>query len=164
MASGDTIPGQVRLVLEDAQGNRNIVLGAIPQNRVDYFNNDTQPDERLYINATEADSVTAPAGSQKKKARDAVFEAGEKLIVQHKSNSDNGRSIDHDAGGQEIEGVEFDLNRQNAFTRTLTVSDQELSGTTAESASEFVDMYRFTVPDRTRFFVAGSFESVAVEN
>lgn len=163
MATGDTIPGQVRILLEDAQGNRNIVLGAIPQGRIDYFNSDVSPDEKLFINATLSNSVTAPAGSQKKTAPDAVFEAGERLIVQHKSNSDNSRSHDADADGFEIEGVEYDLNRDNAFTRTLTAADQELSGTISESDSEFVDIFRFTVGDRTRFFAAGSLEAVGVE-
>jgi len=164
MASGDTIAGQVRVVLEDTQGNRNVVVGAQKQSSVDYFNNDVSPDEQLYINTTLANSVTAPAGAQKRTAPAARFQSGEKLIVQHKSNQDNGRSHDHDADGFEIEGAEQDLNRGNVFTRTLSAADQELSGTTAESASTFVDIFQFTVPDRTEYVIAGSFEAVGVEN
>lgn len=164
MASGDTIAGQVRVVLEDAQGNRNVVFGSVPQSRVDYFNSSPQPDEKLYVNTMRSPLTSAPAGAQTRSAPDAVFESGEKLIVQHKSNSDNSRSHDLDKDAFEIEGAELDLNRENSFARTLTVADQEQSGTQSESASAFVDIFTFTVPDRTRFFMAGLFGAVGVEN
>jgi hypothetical protein len=163
MGSGDTIDGQIRVVLEDTQGNRTIVVGSLPQDKVDYTNDTKSPDERQYINTGRSSRVTAPDGAQKRDAPNAVFEAGERLIIQHKSSSDSGRSIDHDFDSFGLEGVSFDLNRNNGFTETLTVADQELTSDISESDEQFVDIYQFTVPDRQRYFLAGQLEAVGIE-
>ena len=164
MASGDTIDGSVRVVLEDTQGNRNIVLGSLPQNKLDLVNQTLDPNERLYVNTSLTGRTSAPAGAQTRTAQNAVFEPGEKLIVQHQSTSASGRSHDLDADAYGLEGVVVDLNRGNDFSETLTVSDSDLSGTVAESDSEFVDIYQFTVPDRQRYLMAGQQEAVGIEN
>jgi len=164
MATGDTIGGSVRVVLEDTQGNRNVVLGSLPQDKVDYFNNDVNQDAKQYVNTMRSNKVTAPAGAQKRSAPDAVFEAGEKIIIQHQSSNDSGRDIDHTTDSYNLEGVTEDLNRGNSFGETLTQSNQQLTGTSSESATGFVDIFSHTIPDRQRFFLAGEYEAVAVEN
>lgn len=164
MASGDTISGSVRIVLEDTQGNRNVVLGSLPQGKLDYTNQTVSPDEKTYVNTGRSARVTAPAGAQTRNAPDAVFESGERLIIQHKSNADNNLDIDLTFDAFDIEGVSKDLNRDNAFIEVLAQAQQELSGTVAQDDSEFVDIYQYTVPDRTRFFLAGSLEAIAIEN
>lgn len=164
MATGDTISGQVRFVLVDTQGNRNIVFGSIPQSQVDYTNRDPNADERTYVNTRRAAKVAAPAGAKTRSAPNAVFEAGEKLIVQHKASAEVSNDVDLDADSFSLEGVSVDLNRDNSFIQVLDQSDQELSGSVAEDDSEFVDIYQFTVPDRTRYLLAGEQEAVAIEN
>lgn len=164
MASGDTIDGQIRIVLEDTQGNRNIVLGTIPANKLDLVNQTLDPNERLYVNTSLTGRTSAPAGAQTRTAQNAVFEPGEKLIVQHQSASASGRSHDLDFDATALEGVTVDLNRGNDFSETLTVSDSSLTGTVSESASNFVDIFEFTVPDRQRFLLAGQQEAAGIEN
>lgn len=163
MAAGDTIGGEIRIVLEDTQGNRNVVMGSLPQSKVDYTNQDTSPDERQYINTARTSKVTAPSGAQRRSAPDAYFEAGERMIIQHKSSNDQSRNIDHTADAFDIEGVFVDKNRNNSYSGSLSQSDQELTGTTSENDEGFEDIYQYTVPDRTRFNVAGAFEAVAIE-
>lgn len=164
MATGDTIGGAVQVVREDTQGNRTIVMGSVPQDKVDYFNNSVSAEEKLYVNTGRSDRVGKPAGAESHDAPDAVFESGEKLIVQHQASSTVTNDIDLDADSFTISGVSVDKNRGNAFTQTLTQADQELSGTAAEDDTGWVDMYEFTVGDRRRFHMAGEFEAVAVES
>jgi hypothetical protein len=164
MASGDTIPGRVRVILLDNQGNRNRVFGPLPQSKVDYFNQEFSPDEKQYVNTNKSSFVTAPAGSQKRSAPNAVFMSGERLIVQHTSSNDSNRDINLDVDAFEIEGVEVDLTRGKAAPTTIGQASQELSGSVAEDDSDWVDIYRYTVPDQTRFNMAGLFEAVGVEN
>jgi hypothetical protein len=164
MATGDTVTGAVRVVLEDTQGNQNVVLGSLPQSKVDYTNNDVSPDEKTYVNTMMSSRVTAPAGAQTRRAPDAVFEAGEKLIVQHQSADDSdSQSIDLDADSFDIEGVAVDLNRDNAFIEVKAAADSNLSGTVAEDEDDWVNIYQTEIPDRTRFFMAGAFEAVALQ-
>lgn len=164
MATGDTIDGSIRVVLEDTQGNRNIVLGSLPSNKLDLANQTLDPNERLYVNTSLTGRTSAPAGAQTRTAQNAVFEPGEKLIVQHKASATVTNDIDLEADTFGLEGVTVDLNRDNDFSETLTASDQELSGSAAESDTEYVDFYQFTVPDRQRFLLAGQQEAAAVEN
>lgn len=164
MATDDTISGSVRIILEDTQGNRNVVFGSVPQAQLDYTNNDVSPDEKTYVNTRRSSKVAAPSGSKTRSAPNAVFEAGEKLIVQHKASATVSNDIDLDADTFSLEGITVDLNRDNSFIEVLDQSDQELSGSVAEDDSEFVDFYQFTVPDRSRYLLAGEQEAVAIEN
>jgi len=163
MAAGDTIDGQIRIVLEDTQGNRNIVLGSLPQNKLDLVNQTLDPNERTYVNTSLTMRTSAPAGAQTRTAENAVFEPGESLIVQHKSTTASARSHDVDFDAYGIEGVTVDLNRGNDFSETLTASDQEIASNVSESDTEFVDIFKFTVPDRQRFLLAGQLEAVGIE-
>jgi hypothetical protein len=164
MATDDTISGQVRYVLEDTQGNRNIVFGSVPQAQLDYTNRSPNADEKTYVNTRRSSKVAAPAGAKTRSAPNAVVEAGEKLIVQHKASASVTNDINLDRDSFSLEGVTVDLNRDNSFIDVLDQSDQELSGSVGESTSEFVDMYQYTVPDRQRFLLAGEQEAAATEN
>lgn len=164
MATGDTVTGAVRVVLVDTQGNRNVVLGSLPQSKVDYTNNDVSPDEKTYVNTMMSSRVTAPGGAQTRRAPDAVFEAGEKLVVQHQSSDDSdSQSINLDADSFDIEGVAVDLNRDNGYIEVKANADNELSGTVTEDEDEWVDIFKTTIDDRTRYFMAGAFEAVAIQ-
>jgi len=46
----------------------------------------------------------------------------------------------------------------------LRTTDNELSGTASESTSEWVTFFEFTIPDRTRLFLAGRLMAAAIEN
>jgi len=164
MANGDTIGGNVRVMLLDNQGNLNRVFGPLPQGKIDYTNQTTSPEERQYVNTGRSSFVTAPSGAQKRDAPNAFFESGEQLLIQHQSSSGSGRSIDHTSDSFEIEGVEVDKTRGNSAPTALTQANQELTGTTAEDDSDWVTMYQYTIPDQTRFLMAGVFEAVAIEN
>jgi hypothetical protein len=163
MATGDTIGGSIRVIHEDTQGNRNIVLGDVPQDQVDYVNQSPQPDERFYVNTGRTARVNKPAGARSHDAPGMVFNSGEKLIVQHSASATVSGDIDLDADAFSISGISKDRNTGNAYTNTLTQADTELSGTTAES-TEWVDMFEYTVPDRRTFLVAGEFGAAAIES
>ena len=164
MATGDTIAGSVQVVLEDTQGNQNIVFGAIPQAQVDYTNNTVSPDEKTYVNTRRSSKIAAPAGAKRRSAPNAVFESGEKLLIQHKASATVANDIDHDFDGFLIEGVTVDLNRDNPFIDPKTVADQELTADPSENADEFETFYETTIGDRERFLMAGEIEAVAAEN
>jgi len=164
MGTGDTISGSVRILLVDTQGNRNVVFGSLPQDKLDDTNNDLNPDQKVYVNTGRSGRVTAPAGAQTRSAPDAVFEAGEQIVIQHQASATVTNDIDLTADSFDIETVSKDLNRDNAFINVLGQNDQELSGSVAEDDAEFVDMYQYTVPDRTRVFIAGAIAAAAIEN
>lgn len=163
MGTGDTISGQVRVVRETTQEARIPVLKDVRQDRVDYFNNDVDTDNELFINA-EHPLVGAPANAETRRAPGAEFMSGETLVVQHKANSSVTNDIDHTSDSFAIGVVERDTNTGEERRRDLTQADQELTGSTDEDTSNWVDMYQFTIPDETRMALGGSFEAVAVEN
>lgn len=163
MATGDQIPGQIRIVRKTTQGTERPVLKDVNQDRVDYsVDNDIDAVNKLYLNAHLPD-VGAPGMAETRRAGSAEFFPGEVIKVQHKSNSDNSRSIDHDYDAFDIGVVEQDTNTGERRTTALTVADQELSSDQSESDSDFVTFFEFTVPDRTQLALGGSIEAVAVE-
>lgn len=163
MATGDTIKGSIQVVLEDRQGNQNVVFGSVPQAQVDYTNEDPNPDEKTYINTRRSSKIAAPAGAKTRSAPNAVFEAGEKILIQHKASASVTGDIDHDADAFLLEGVTVDLNRNNSFVDPKTVADQRLEADVTESTDGYVTFYEAKVDDRERFLLAGEFEAVAIE-
>lgn len=157
MATGDTIPGKVRLVREDTEGNRTVVAGPYSTSVTDYDNQSFNPEEFLYVNTPISGRMDAPASSRETVATDTVFKSGEKYIVQHKSNADNSRSIDHDYDGFALDIMKRDLNRDTISPDELTVADQELSSDVSESASDYVTIFQETVPDRREYRHVGRF-------
>lgn len=163
MASGDQIPGQIRVVRVTTQGTEIPVLKDINQDRVDY-NTDNTVDavNKLFINA-HLPEVGAPGQAETRRTDMAEFFPGETFKVQHQSNSDNSRSIDVDSLEVDMGIVEKDTNTGERRTSALTQADQETTSDPAESATSFVDFYTFTVPDRTQIALGGSFACVATE-
>jgi hypothetical protein len=164
MATDDTISGQIRVVLEDTQGNRNVVFGSVPQEQTDYTNNTVSPDEKTYVNTRRSSKVAAPSGAKTRSAPNAVFESGEKLIIQHKASATVTNDINLDADTFSVEGITVDLNRDNSFIDVLDQSDTNKSGSVGEDDSNFVDFFEYTVGDRERFLMAGELEAVAIES
>lgn len=163
MATGDQIPGQIRVVRKTTQGTEKPVLKNINQDRVDYsVANDVDAVNKLYLNAHLPD-VGAPGQAETRQAGMAEFFPGEKVKIMHQSNTDNARSIDVDASEFDVGIVEQDVNTGERQTSSLTVSNQKLSSDPAEDDGDFVTFFEFTVPDRTQIALGGSFEAVAVE-
>jgi len=163
MGAGDTIAGKVRVVREDAEGNVSRVIGPFPTDRVDYTNNDISSAEKLYVNVGNSARVGAPANAETKGAPDARWYAGEVIRVQHQS-SNLQEAVDRNFDGTNIEILEQDKNRGSISPETLTVDDQELSSNPTSSTSDWVTFFESTVPDRTEWRIAGSFEAIAAEN
>lgn len=165
MGTGDGIPGNVRVVREDTEGNVVRVFGPTSNSRLDAKNNNTTAEEKLYLNTGRSARKGKPAGAENQEVPDAVWESGEKLYVQHKANSTVSNDIDHDnADAFEIGAVSLDLNRGNFFPQQLTAADTELSSDPSESDTEYVTFFEYTVPDRTRLYLAGVFMAAAIEN
>lgn len=164
MATGDQIPGQIRVNRVTTQGTEIPVLKDLNQDRVDYsVANSTASVNKLFINA-HLPQVGAPGDAETRRTDMAEFFPGETFRVKHTSNTDNSRSIQVDnADIADIGIVEQDVNTGERRTSSLTNADQELTSTPSESASSFVTFYEFTVPDRTQIALAGSFEAVAIE-
>lgn len=164
MGAGDTIPGQVRVRGEFTDGSEPRLLGPFNQDRVDYHNNTVSPDEKLYVNTAISSRVSKPAGAESVTEPRLTFSAGETFKVEHKSASLE-EAIDYDdADLVEIDVMIKDLNRGVWFPRTLTVQDTGLSANPTSSNSSWVEIFTFTVPDRQRMNVVGTFGIIAPEN
>lgn len=164
MATGDTHSGQVRIVREDTEGNRVVVAGPFSQDRIDYFNNSVNSEDKLYLNASLTSRVGKPLQAEERRAPGANFQSGERVIIQHKANTTVTNDIDVSVNAFDVDILRQDKNRGRIYPDSLTQADQELSTDPAESTTDFVDFYRETVPDRTEFRIAGSVEAVAIEN
>lgn len=163
MATGDTIPGVVKAVREINNGDTERTLGPISANDMDTKDN---AEERLYVNTNRTRLATKPSGVQGK-TRDAPkmeYGPGEKIAFEHRASSTVANDIDLDANEFFIDVVERDLNRGVSNPEQLTQADQELSGTVSESTSDYVRFFEYTVPDRTKIFVAGGVSVAAVES
>ena len=151
MAIGDTIAGVIRIVKEEGGGHRPLVLGATPTSYVD-------KDETYFTHINPDPELSIARGDHKKVCKGAVFESGEIMDIQHKSSSDEVAG-DHDADEFFIEVIEVDLNHpKRPVPRTLTVQDNELTADPTTSTTEWVSIFKFTVPDRRRIALAGMFK------
>jgi len=159
MAAGDTINGQIRLEKEKPSGSRLIPFGPVSANLVDQ-RNDVK--NQLYVNPPKAFNSPPPGAGNRAMAPGLVFQPGEVIRVQHKS-ANLEEAADYDADEFELSVVELDLNTGERVPRTLTVADTEISANPTTSTSEFVDIYQATVPDRRRWYIAGSLNVAAVE-
>lgn len=164
MATGDTHGGQVRVMREDTEGNRVLVAGPFRQSRIDYFNNDVDSVEELYLNTAMSARVAKPANAESRQAPNATFYAGEQMLVQHQADATVTNDIDVSASAFGISVLKEDKNRGTKTNPTLTVADNEESSDPSEATDSWVTFFSYTVPDRTEVRLAGSFEAVAVEN
>lgn len=166
MGTGDGMPGNVRVVREDTEGNIVRVFGPEANQRLDTKNENTTAEEKLYLNTSISSSKGKPAGAEEQVVPNAIWESGEVLKIQHKANSSFGSSkIDYDQEDAfEIGAVSVDLNRGNKFPEKLTSADTELSADVDESTSDYVTFFKYTVPDRQRLYLAGVLGAAAVEN
>lgn len=156
-------PGKVRVVREDAEGNVVRILGPHQVDRIDYTNNDASQQEHLYYNVSISDRVGAPANAETKTAPNASWMPGEVLRIQHQANSGT-PTLDYDFDGVNVEILEQDQNRGSIAPETLTVDDQELSSNPTSGTDGWTTFYEATVPNRTQWRIAGSFEAVAEAN
>lgn len=162
MAAGATISGQLRMVRLDAQGNRVKVAGNFSSGEIDHKDDSSKA---LYLNTNQGkvgQLIDKPLNSPAKAFPDAVFYAGETLIIEHLSASLE-EAIDYDADEIFIDIVDKDTNRNMSITRTLTVADTELTANPNSSKSAWVETYKVTVPDRHMWLVAGQFNVAATE-
>jgi hypothetical protein len=164
MTTGDTIPGKVRLVRVDTEGNREVVAGPYSTNETDDTNQTFTPEDYIYINTQLTDRKSAPLQAREEKAPRAEFQSGEQYVVEFQANSTVGNNVDHDFDGFSFDILRRDRNRGRIYPDTLTVSDQELSSDVTESATEYKAIFRETVPDRTEYRHAGRFAVAPVEN
>lgn len=164
MAAGDTIAGSIRVVREDTEGNRNVVLGPVSQSSVDGKNGGLGVEEKLYVNTMRSDRVQAPLQAKEIAADAARFFPGESFFVQHLSASLEEASDSDAADAFEIHTLKQDKNTGRVFPTVLTEADNEITGNPATSTSEWVDIYQETVPDRQEFRLVGEFLAGAYEN
>jgi hypothetical protein len=165
MATGDSIDGAIRVVRQDAEGNILRVFGPIGQDRVDYFNNDLDAEEKLYLNTALSDRRSKPSGAESMQVPDMQWGPAEVLRVQHMADATVANDIDRDlSGAYEIDAVVTDLNRNVAFPETLRTPDNELESDPAEAKDSWVTFFEYTVGDRRRLNLAGRFGAAAVEN
>jgi hypothetical protein len=162
MASGDTIPGSIRVQRVDTEGNNVNIFNSFDQSRVDGTKT-TDASDLLYLNTKYSDRYSKPSGAESRSNADAEFAAGEELLILHRSAGSTA-SIDVDeASAFTVNVVQEDLNRGRFFTPTLTAPDNEVTSNPSADPDEFVQVYKFTVPDRQRLLLAGSFEATATE-
>jgi len=157
MAAGDTIAGSIRVVKEKTLGDRVVVAGRFGASEVDHKDD---PENSLYINPNPA--VRLPIGARAVKAPLAVFNPGEILEIQHLSSSLQ-EPADYDADEFFIGIIEEDLNTGELRERQLTVADTELTANPTTSTTSWVTIFKYTVPDRRRIYLAGAFNVAAVE-
>jgi len=157
MAVGDTIAGQIRVVKETAQGHRDIVCGPYGASEVDHK---ADPENSKYINPNPKSRL--PIGASSDRAKRAVFEAGEVLDIQHKASA-LAEAATYNADEFFIGCIQEDLNRNDPRPRQLTAPDTTLAADPTTSITVWTSIFKFTVPDRTRLYLAGAFNVAAVE-
>lgn len=165
MATGDTIPGGIRVMRVTAEGSTERIFGPEPQDRVDYVNGSSSAEEKLYINTAISDRMKKPSGAESKTVPDAQWGPGETILIQHRADSTVANDIDVDlAGAFAISGVETDMNRNTKYPNTLRSGDNSVSNDVAEATDDWVTFFKYTVGDRKKFNMAGPFGVSAVEN
>jgi len=157
MAAGATISGQVRVIRESTLGKRVPVAGNFGSFEVDHK---ADPENSLYINPNPKGRL--PLGAREVKAPGAIFEAGEVLELQHLSAA-LAEAADFDADEIFIGGIEEDLNTGDLRARTLTAVDTGLAADPTTSTTVWTTFFKYTVPDRRRFYLAGAFNVACVE-
>jgi len=150
MAAGDTISGQLRVMRQLANGELQIVLGAM--SHLDYDWKAT-PANAMQVNVPRQ---RAPVGAVIVYTKDdGIFKAGEKIVVQHLSAS-LAEAADVDGDDEWFIGVlEEDLNRGGINPKTLTLQDQEIAVDPTTSITVWTNVFEYTVPDRTDISLFG---------
>lgn len=156
MAAGDTIAGSIRIVRELTLGSRVVVAGNFGASEVDHK---ADPENTLYINPNPR--VRLPLGSRAVLAPRAIFEAGEVLDIQHLSST---LEVAGNYAADEffIGGVEEDLNTRMMRERQLSAPDSTLDANPTTSTTVWMSIFKYTVPDRRRFYLAGAFNVAIV--
>lgn len=164
MATNDTIPGKIRLVRVDTEGNKEVVAGPFGSSELDDVNQTFNPEDYLYLNTILSGRKSAPGNARELAAPDAQYESGEELHVEFVANATVSNDVDHDFDAFTIEVLRRDKNRGRIYPDTLTVADQELSSDPTESTSDYVTIFKETVPDRQEYRVVGRVAAAAIEN
>lgn len=163
MATGDTIPGAVKLFREENDGSLVPLTGDIPVSRIDSYNNSRTPEEEFYINASLTDFISIPGGASEQVIADAQYLVGETIVVKLKASSNPANDLDVDAESITIETVREEKARGRKQPDTLGGSDNEVSTNPDTPVGEYTEYFRFTVPDETEIRIAGEFAPVPVE-
>ena len=150
MAAGATISGQLRVMRELANGELEIVIGAM--SHLDYDWKATPQ----YAPMVNVPPNRVPSGTMLINTRgDGAFKAGEKIVVQHLSAS-LAEAADVDGDDEWFIGIiEKDLNRGGINPKTLTLQDQELAADPTTSTTVWTNVFEYTVPDRTEIALYG---------
>lgn len=164
MTTGDTIPGKVRFIRVDTEGNRSVVAGPYSTSELDDVNQTFVPEDYIYLNTMMSRRKSAPAHAREEAAPGAQFLSGERIELEFKANATVGNDVDHDADTIGLDILREDKNRGRVYPDQLTVADQELSSDVTESASEWNTVFRETVPDRTEYRLVGKQGYAPVEN
>ena len=138
-------------------GHRRVVAGGYPSAQVDHL---TDLENSIYINPSKGMQV--PMGMMPKRARQGIFNAGEHFCLEHKSAS-LAEAATVTLSEIQIDVIEQDLNTKDVIEKTLTIADTTLSGDVTSSVSAWVEFFRYTVPDRTRIALKGSFNATLLE-
>jgi len=156
VAAGDTISGNLRFARQKANGSVEVVAGPFSSWEMDHKGD---PSNSPWFNVPRD---YAPQGANLKYAKDAVWKSGEIILVQHKSAS-LAEAADYDADEVFIGVLQEDLNRDERIPRTLTVADTELTSDPTTSTSDWVTVFKYTVPDRTKIALFGMSNVAVVE-
>lgn len=164
MATGDTIPGKVRFVRVDTEGNRNIVAGPYSTSELDDENQALNPEDYIYLNTSQSSRKSAPLQAREESAPGAQFMSGERVELEFKANATVANDVDYDADTIGLDILRMDKNRGRIYPDQLTVADQELSADVTESATEWNTVFKETVPDRTEYRLVGKQAYAPIEN
>jgi len=157
MGAGDTIAGQIRVVRQTGIGHRRVVAGSFPSAQVDHL---ADLENSIYINPPKGGQL--PMGMMPKRAPKAIFHAGEKLHLEHLSSSlEEAATVT--LSEIQIDVIQQDLNTKDVIEKTLTVVDTDLSGDVTSSTTVWTTFFTYTVPDRTKIALSGSFNATLLE-
>lgn len=157
MGAGDTQPGAIRVVRVTGIGKRLPVAGAFPSALLDHL---TDTENGIYINPRKG--ATLPLGMLPKAAPNAQFSAGEVMEVQIKTSAAGEAAVTTNSEIQ-IDVVQEDLNTKDIISKTLMVTDTDLTGDVTTSTTAWTTFFAYTVPDRTRITLMGSFNATCLE-
>jgi len=148
MAAGATIAGSVRFVRVMVNGTREVVAGPFSSGEMDHK---ADPAYSVHFNEP---ANRVPSGTNLKMAKDAEWDAGEILAVEHLAAA-LAEAADYDLDEISIGILKEDKNRNKIIPSTLTVADTTLAADPTTSTTVWTTFFSYTVPDRVKIALHG---------
>lgn len=154
MATGDTVPGKIRIMKKTVGGSLVPVVRGI-----DYDLADKDTTGTLYINPSRNRNLSE---NEEAKYTNVEFHEDEKILIQHLSRS-LAEAVQYDADEFDIGIIVEDLNTGDVYADSLNTQDQALGSDPTTSTSDYVTIFEYTISGRKEVGLHSKFRAAAIE-